>query len=1673
MVVSLHSALQSKIASAQFAMGGKSPALPSQVVVASAPNTTSPWVDSPESGGVFPGFEDDGDDTSSQSKSWWQRPAIVVPGTLAIATAGVIGAERFFGHVYNQRFDYALTQDWANELMDTAPLSKEKLAEVYNRAWKYFLNPESIPIPDFYLDLHQTEEQREAGIKALRRTIKNYCAMLITGHLPAFYYDLDGHLLFKRADFVSATGAVNHNQDIAQILEMIFFQHKMKAFVATLYGLTPQELDKLGAFTALTMRAGIVAGNSTMRQFATPGTGSGVLTGGSIDAFQTELLIGTDPTHPVLKAISYAGFGGAVQVTNGGVVQFNPTRKMFENVRNVIHYMQEGIVNDAGRNRLDYLDTLVPMPSHNLLRELKEAQYEYDRLRDTGASSGAVQAQLNRLNGLKRQKAAYDNLSNSERNDQWDKYKKEVAKHFDPNSTEPYIGIFNLYAHWVRAMGSGVLEPKGLPKIYFDNKDFTHIEYVKLSDVLRTAMRSDHKYVKDEYGQPIYVQGKGYIKNAYYDPSWREKLLNELTPDTVNEPGKVPIQAEYYQKLLNGSYSNATELFRESCEMQILMITTHAIDANGAAIIPGGNDPIFQGISPEFDEKGRPINHPLSAHKKAFSDGYKRGHISGIYARYAANPEIQQWLANAEHHFADRSNIPEHLRETFKYMTFNDGYKYLMYFNDDAIRIGDKSQQEILNEIKMYIAVQEVPAKLRDWANLPDKEKERLLGIFGVSSFRHWETFTWEEKGRILKAYADTIDNDDPRVQTLILERIADNGNQAPYIEAGANVEKQIYNETFFNWGVNRKLILQLEQMLIDGTVNEEDIDWKQYKFVIAVGGGDSQGTDLRFIFEALQLAEQTPHVMGARMRFVARRLYEMEMIDASRRNEIIEFSRDHNLLMELVESSVLGNVARGQIDLMNDTAAKNVIKVAVANPELRWGLERVGSTMIDGKEEPTYKLTGYGWSQRDQVFDRATLYGIIRAEAIPWFDERISRSYEMHHNGAKHAVLARLLMGKDPDKIDPVKLAEHLVGKENLEMNRYGADLLMPLHKWHQEVDNILRIQYPKNNKETVASFTKYLPYIGGTAAIAGGAVMVGAVIAQVANRMYEAQKMYDDDDHPIDLDAHADAFAGFGDDDIDNDPVLLAEMNGVMGLNSQPSNNVSIREPGLTSLNSAPTKTSFSSAKSEKNTLKTSQVLQAAPSDNNDMPDVEQADEPILGDLGDIFDEMDGDTSESDTPMSQANSDRAQMFQNLARGANAFIWASFGIFTLIDTVLWPFRIAGVAAGIASSFMDDSIFQRMLGIGALPLWLLGQSHRESLMGGSYIDDFKDKKDVEQFKKEFDYLKGYAPGNRMPTDPKALDAWFTNQMVKRQLQFENAMPSIIPDSVGRVAARTVAGLGWNVDMLKATIHDPTILKLFDKTSATNGVPYKTPHQMSALTNLVAILSLGMVGGYGLIEKARDYINEHHTLEDEEVHEKWDHFLGRFASVVYFLSALPPALLNVLAGALFIRPNAQAFRLLWMFENTTGEASMLMRYNPQQIGTLLAGAATGHSLTTVGLAANAVICEDFDTSDAVDTSDYTATAKGISGIFAGVVIIALAFFNKFADSLGTVRMRLNTGWGNVLPQWMLDRMPIWLSKNFEEMRAGGFMGDPTKHIQQQVYHESTNRRSLQFVKAARA
>jgi hypothetical protein len=265
------------------------------------------------------------------------NPMVATPGAFALSAVAVLSPKAINKIIKagSANKDYT-TNVVAKALLKESPLSDKEIGELYTRAINFILHPEQIELPRTLKEMYTTSEQQVKAEHEYRKLVTRMSSMLVSGYLPMLTFDYDGFQGYKSPFFVSATGATMHNADRNNILTMPLALNRMRSIVKGYMHAHPNEKidpDNLALYWILSMRSVAWDGESNLRVLTTPFWNNrefedmmideaGVYGKGGIDSFYTEMGIGPEYEGIVNKVISQVGFGGPVQIKNGGEIKF-------------------------------------------------------------------------------------------------------------------------------------------------------------------------------------------------------------------------------------------------------------------------------------------------------------------------------------------------------------------------------------------------------------------------------------------------------------------------------------------------------------------------------------------------------------------------------------------------------------------------------------------------------------------------------------------------------------------------------------------------------------------------------------------------------------------------------------------------------------------------------------------------------------------------------------------------------------------------------------------------------------------------------------------------------------------------------------------------------------------------------------------------------------------------------------------------------------------------------------------------------------------------------------------------------------------------------------------------------------------------------------------------------
>ncbi|MDX1921447.1 MAG: hypothetical protein SFU25_12030, partial [Candidatus Caenarcaniphilales bacterium] len=448
-----------------------------------------------------------------------------------ISTLGVLGINLGSKQYQNLSTNSTDTKKIAEVLLDSKPLSKDEIAQLYARAYDFILHPEKITLPKS-LDSMYTTGKAEALVE-FRKFVVGFSKILLSGHIPMFTFDWDGTKASKTAFFVSFTGSTNSDEDRGNVQSEMLYMHKLKG-LAQVYNehvKKPNEREikpeELALYHILSMRAVAWDGQSYYRVQATPqmnGENPAFYSNGSIDGICAEL--GLDPKLAfeslkdpskvsIFETISIAGFGGPLRVRNGREIEFVAAN------------------GEKGKNGAAYFAYVGEV---------------YNRAdKDKSSDGEAHRDELQKITSINEFRKAYEE--------------------YLPGGSKAHVkmgGYFEELAFVTKKLGIGILERKGVPKYLLDSEwyDFgkqpTWLNDLELATCLEEAKKID-------------LAGG----------DWKEFLRDKFVPIQAGDhhlDGKV----ELPKSLLEVFYkaSSFKEFKDEARQASWFMITSHAIDGD-------------------------------------------------------------------------------------------------------------------------------------------------------------------------------------------------------------------------------------------------------------------------------------------------------------------------------------------------------------------------------------------------------------------------------------------------------------------------------------------------------------------------------------------------------------------------------------------------------------------------------------------------------------------------------------------------------------------------------------------------------------------------------------------------------------------------------------------------------------------------------------------------------------------------------------------------------------------------------------------------------------------------------------------------------------------------------------------------------------------------------------
>jgi hypothetical protein len=144
---------------------------------------------------------------SSSLVNAFANPAIATPTTIAISSLLAL-APVGITKISNQFIDRKYSEDFAQKLLSKELFSDKELAEIYDKAVSFLLNPDKIKMSKRLRSMYNNKKQLEDGEKEYRKLVLGTCRIIVSGKLPVLNWDGDGFQLFKNQNFVSATDQI-------------------------------------------------------------------------------------------------------------------------------------------------------------------------------------------------------------------------------------------------------------------------------------------------------------------------------------------------------------------------------------------------------------------------------------------------------------------------------------------------------------------------------------------------------------------------------------------------------------------------------------------------------------------------------------------------------------------------------------------------------------------------------------------------------------------------------------------------------------------------------------------------------------------------------------------------------------------------------------------------------------------------------------------------------------------------------------------------------------------------------------------------------------------------------------------------------------------------------------------------------------------------------------------------------------------------------------------------------------------------------------------------------------------------------------------------------------------------------------------------------------------------
>ncbi|MFN5539598.1 MAG: hypothetical protein ACK481_06020 [Candidatus Melainabacteria bacterium] len=471
---------------------------------------------------------------SSSLVNAFANPAIATPTTIAISSLLAL-APVGITKISNQFIDRKYSEDFAQKLLSKELFSDKELAEIYDKAVSFLLNPDKIKMSKRLRSMYNNKKQLEDGEKEYRKLVLGTCRIIVSGKLPVLNWDGDGFQLFKNQNFVSATAPTEANVDRSNIATTALFLRRFKSFIKPYNQSTGANVDPkdIALYKFLTMRAGAWDGRSYRRIPRTPfwekaADGSwavGIHKEDAIDSTMAELGLGPEYEHPLVEAISYLGLGGVVDIKNGGQ----------------IHYKKPGdskINGDKTQGR-------------KFMRSVNET---WEKLQSVSSDQSTVNHHLERLS----------KLSGEEFLKEYEKYVK------DGQYKDIHLGgLIGELALLTKKAGINVLEVKMVPE-YTISEEWDH--------------SGEEPTLKNDFGMRYYLNEALDLKAE--GKEWKSFLLDKFRPLSNNsyDKSRIPVTSRLWNKLTNSN--DLHSIVKEFTLGAVFNSVSHAIDGINAMVNP-------------------------------------------------------------------------------------------------------------------------------------------------------------------------------------------------------------------------------------------------------------------------------------------------------------------------------------------------------------------------------------------------------------------------------------------------------------------------------------------------------------------------------------------------------------------------------------------------------------------------------------------------------------------------------------------------------------------------------------------------------------------------------------------------------------------------------------------------------------------------------------------------------------------------------------------------------------------------------------------------------------------------------------------------------------------------------------------------------------------------------